>query len=787
MTYAALRRLAARTAWPFIALAAVLLAVLFKDAILHGGVLGQADLLTPFQPWQANTNGPLARQNPILTDVPTVFYPFLVHARDAIRNGIFPLWTTGIYAGHPFFASYQSALLSPFTAIAYLVPLPQATVVIAAARLFVGGMGMYVFLRRLALGVPAAVFGGTAFLLNPFSVVWLEHPLSAVASWLPWLLVTADAAVTKPGGRSAGALAVVTALTLLAGHPETAFKVFLLAAAYAAVRAATLPGGFAVGGLGVAAGGMILGTLLASVQILPFLEYLRRSRVFDVRSRWTAPQFVNPAVSFVTAFVPDFFGNPVSRRYALDSTNYCEQQVYPGIATWLLAAASLVTARRRGLVSFFAAAAVVATLIMYGTVVSRVAVFLVPPLKMAALSRFGLLAIACLIVLAAIGMDDLLGDAERGAWRRAAVALAAVAIAILVFTVFHFEHPVLVSGRVLRATERAAVASGVLALVTVLVVYVAGQVSRTIVAGALIALISVDLLRVALPFHPMTPASHVFPRLAELDVIAADTGVYRVTGWNDVLQPNASLVYGTHDFRGYDGLGPAAYLDLLDVGFKDTGPYHALVNAATPHLLDLLNIKYVLTPADVSMPGDRFTLVGDGSVRVYRNDRVQPRAFLADAFVVLQGDAARRAIRGATVDLTRTAVLDAEPPPAEQPQRAVAGPGRATLVRYEDERIDIRTSADGPRLLVLSDLFYPGWEAKVDGVPAPIRRADYAFRAVAVPAGHHVVRFDYKPASFMAGLLLSAVAAASVTGLWVMPLLARRRAGLLSQAGTREL
>jgi len=76
-----------------------------------------------------------------------------------------------------------------------------------------------------------------------------------------------------------------------------------------------------------------------------------------------------------------------------------------------------------------------------------------------------------------------------------------------------------------------------------------------------------------------------------------------------------------------------------------------------------------------------------------------------------------------------------------------------------------------PALLVLTDTFFPGWEARVDGTPAPILRADYAFRGVALGAGEHRIVFRYRPWSFYTGVALAAGALALALGAAV-----RRRA-----------
>ena len=125
----------------------------------------------------------------------------------------------------------------------------------------------------------------------------------------------------------------------------------------------------------VAAAGL-LGALLSSIQLLPFLEYLNASRVLAARAAQDQPLFTNPPAAFVTAFVPDFYGTPLRHRFVLEGTNYCEQQIYAGILTWVLAAMALMHQRFRGHALFFLAAGAIGALVMYGTVVSRVAVVL---------------------------------------------------------------------------------------------------------------------------------------------------------------------------------------------------------------------------------------------------------------------------------------------------------------------------------------------------------------------------------------------------------------------------
>ena len=171
-------------------------------------------MLEGYYPWRAAL--PAAwdpRPGPPFGDVPMLVYPFLAFVRERLLDGQLPLWTASLNGGQPFLAAYQAAVFSPLTWTALLVPLPHATVAIALLRLLVGGVGLFVFVRGLGLSRGAAFVAGTAYLLNPFSVIWLEHPPGGVPPWLPWMLHAATRAAegrrfgpARPGtGHRAGA------------------------------------------------------------------------------------------------------------------------------------------------------------------------------------------------------------------------------------------------------------------------------------------------------------------------------------------------------------------------------------------------------------------------------------------------------------------------------------------------------------------------------------------------------------------------------------------------------
>ncbi|HWJ56123.1 MAG TPA: YfhO family protein, partial [Vicinamibacterales bacterium] len=760
--------------WAAAALVAAVV-VVFREALLHGRVLSQADLLYSVFPWRAAMPDGLVIGNRLLADIPLVFYPFLTQVADAFSTGTFPLWSTRLYAGHPFFASFQSALLSPFTWIAVAVPLPWGTVAGAAARVATGGAGAMLFARRIGLGWIASVFCAVAFAFNSFSMIWLEHPLSAVSAWLPWLLWGAEGVADGPRPRATAVLAGVVALTVFAGHPETALKVLACGGLYGLARAAASARPFRVAAW--VAFAYALGLLLSAVQVVPFAEYLQVSRTQAVRASITVNPYALPRRVAVGTIVPDFWGHPVSQDYVAQTnsvgaaTNYAEQQTYPGVATWVLACVGLATGTtRRWRVWFFAIAALLSAALAFGTPSLIEPLTSLPVLRVTLLSRFALLMIASAIMLASMGLDALVRRADGSAPRLGAAGVAgAVATGVAIAAaLWAFRGDLTAAHLLSKATVGGLFSAAVAALIGGLAYGCArGRVAGSAFGVAACVAITAELAAFAAGARSWVAATDVFPSMPAIAMVQRDPGLFRVLGVFDVLPANTAMAYRLADPRGYDGMGPRELSDLLDVSLVFSGSYHMLTHPGDSPLVNLLNVKYVFGLPGHDLPAPQFTRVSGEPSPLFVNRDAIPRLFLADGYTVRTGNLARRTLRDGLVDLHRIAVLESELPAGLAPEASGAGgPGRVDVRHYRDHFVEVTTTAAGRRLLVFTDLYYPGWIAEIDGRATDILRADFAFRAVSVPGGTHTVRFRYRPASVAWGMAASALALAVAMALF---------------------
>jgi hypothetical protein len=266
---------------------------------------------------------------------------------------------------------------------------------------------------------------------------------------------------------------------------------------------------------------------------------------------------------------------------------------------------------------------------------------------------------------------------------------------------------------------------------------------------AAIVLIGLDLFTLGQNLdvgHTSPVASFHHPEA--LAFLQEDPNLYRIEVTTDVWhawQPNTALLYGLYDAWGlYNPLTLA-----------DTTLYWSGIAPRSSGRYNFLGIKYIIAskagaPADGNIVPvfDR-----DPQINIYLNQSALARAlFVGETKIVADHDAAWQAIRAEEFDPAVTVILESGQPTNTRPISSLA------ILEYSLARVTIAVETDQPGYLVLSDAYYPGWQARVDGRPEPIQRANYAFRAVYVPAGQHMVQFNFKPLIWKSGLATSAVA-----------------------------
>lgn len=743
---------------------ALLPIVIFGPALVTGRVVSSADNLLDQAPWQALAPG-YRSFDPTLSDISQFLHPYAVFAAREIRAWRLPLWNPYAFAGVPFFAHPHSATLFPLTALAYVLPLTTALTLAAALKLAAAGVAMYWFLRVLSLTRAAALTGALAFQLSGPMVGWLLWPFSSTLIFLPLLFGLAERLRGAGGARPVALIAVTVALDLFAGYPQGAFQDAAAATVWVLMRAVSAGAPIAL--LLRWAGGVTLGAALAAIQIVPFLEYLRDSAVFAYRAQWT-PTLTIPFRATLTALMPYFFGRGTD--YVGD-WHLSIVLVFVGVVPLVMLPIAVIAGRRRPEARFFIALATLTAAVSYGMpMVSDIAAL--PVMSLMRNLVLGHLTVFAVCALAAIAIDET-SHLVATRWPAAitkgwAILLVGIGLAAMLN---------LDESRQAKLWPHYAwfVATLTTAAIVVLVRVRAGAGRRS--AIALVVVQAVSALPFVVSYNPVIDARRFYPTpplLTRLQSATRDGSRVTLTG-------STGTVYGLFEMQGFDAMTPRRIEDVVGaigsgramaMGFRDNPlavhgdePLSAIKVVRSP-AFDLFGVRYVVVGPREASPRPGLVLDYDGpDARVWRNDAALPRAFVVFNARCVDDQAGLSLIRQGRVPFRDEVLLgDCDDPPIT----GRSGTGSATIERYDATAVMIAAATDAPGFLVLTDTWFPGWRARVDGREVPIMRADHAFRAVSLPAGQHRVELVYRPTSLRIGLIITAVAAplVLVLGLW---------------------
>ena len=309
-----------------------------------------------------------------------------------------------------------------------------------------------------------------------------------------------------------------------------------------------------------------------------------------------------------------------------------------------------------------------------------------------------------------------------------------------------------------------------------------------------VGLVVLDLFKAGMGYNPAIEESHAVQPATPAIRYLQDQRPARFAGLHPEapitlavpISPNVAMRYGLYDARGYDFPFEERYAELWrrviakspDCNYAFC-PESAGRSPRALQALGLLGVTDLLqNRRDPPLRGLEVAYEGPDA-RVYRNPSALPRAFLVDRQVVApSAEAARDTVADASFPVRDVAVTEQRIEgiaQASQSSRGSGGasprlpsPGDAVIVEYGEERVVVGTDADRRALLVLTDTWFPGWKASVDGRDVPIERVDYLIRGVPVPAGKHEVEFRYEPASWRAGWIVSLLALIAILGAaWV--------------------
>ena len=281
-------------------------------------------------------------------------------------------------------------------------------------------------------------------------------------------------------------------------------------------------------------------------------------------------------------------------------------------------------------------------------------------------------------------------------------------------------------------------------------------------------LIAFDLFLVSgSAINPVAPAAY-FDRRESTAFLQENIGLYRIYPTNQDGDPNFNLghyfpmIYRIPSFGGSSSLTVRWAQEYRDAARQN------------PRLYDLAGVKYVLQEGDDAPQGFSGPLrevFSCPEIHIWENSSVMSRAFIVHEAMASMPTY----LYDPTFPFDTKVVLD-DPAAVERlaADPLPAGGDRAEITRYSYNEVTVECETSAPGFLVLTDSFYPGWEATVDGRPERVYRADHIFRAVLLPAGRHTVVFRFVQPAFWWGVAVAALTAAGILAFMIVSGVRRR-------------
>ncbi len=625
------------------------------------------------------------------------------------------LWNSTDGLGAPFLAQWHTRALSPFSLPVYTLGLNPGLAVGILLKLLVAALTAYYTARRFGLRAPVALSVAALFMLSPPLLTWGAEPLADALPWAPLLLLAGERLALRQR-HAWPTLALATAMISLSGHPPALSGALLFLLVYVPLRARGQAPGQRLLHLIPALMAMIMGAALAGVQLWPYLEYLGQTQSGEAGFQPVT------GLHWSSVFLPVQSGDFAALNFA----GFLPLLLLP---LWWIMRGFMDSAQRTR----------TDILLVMGFAGLLLAAFngdhVLAPWLDSSVFLFGS-ALALAFVVGAIAEEWLVLTAEQV--RDSLPLLTKLVPAAWVVW--------LIGVITLGYTGVAWYGVGIALLITLLTcALLAFTLFRPTPRGLGYGLILIATLSATLltqPLKPHTKAGEEF-QLSAFGKDLSSGGLHRIAGSGALKSWPLSLL-GMQQCFGPNTSGIARMAAFesaateLPLLLRRTGSTGLLltkedIRGAMSDIRPVLQTKAVFEQGAILFEDESMTARARVIYAGKRADHPGQLPETPDALPILEG--------------------------SSLPEDGNTTPGAATVESESPSELRIVVPNTPPGILVLADLWYPGWTATVNAVDTPVFPVDGIFRGVEIGEGAHEAVFRFQPASFRYGLIVSAAAA----------------------------
>lgn len=750
-------------------------------------------------------------------DMYAFFYPRQFFASECVKSGVLPLWNPHLASGVPFLANLQSSVLYPLSLIYYVLPFHVGFKYFIVLHYFLAGLWMFLLMRSWKYDNYCCVVSTVVFMFGGYMISILDNlSFLTSASWLPLAALLYDRFLQTRKPSYLIGTGVIIGLQILAGDASCyVLSTFMFIGAYHLyyIFSATHLGlREKVRSIICIPVTWLIGICLAAVVLVPFAEFVFYSTRMGGLSYEEMTKWSYHPLEIIQLVIPFPYGStvPMCRWFG----QWWLDTFYLGVFALLLVMFALWWSRNR-FTRFLMLLVILSFLMAFG----RYNPFFplcrfIPGLNMIHYPvKYLFLAGFSLAILAGAGFSALsekLARKEASGITRFLIILNGSAIGILfsgllandvLYIAFQKLYPQTLFHKIVGAQSAyLAIFQGysvfvlLLAISSLLIVFTfRGHITLKAFKVMATLMLLADLMYVGRPQDALLDASDYTRSNDVVRLLKSDPSYFRIfslayTTFEDFMHipnvpfartfetlqtfmmPNLPLMYEIDTIDEYAEILVTRYYTLFQPVkefFRSREQVPVPVHFCRT-MLNMLNVKYLIS--SYSMNDDTLKLIRGGSVKVYENPHLLPRAFMvAYAAIFNDEEQVLRAMQERNFD-PRNSVLMSREEYDKIGKDGIADPfptgsrvaGEIKILKYCPNEVEIETIGNDRGFLVLADNYYPGWKAYVNGKKTNILRVNYNLRSIYMPAGNNTVTFSFDPLSFRIG---SAITCSTLLGI----------------------
>lgn len=719
------------------------------------------------------------------------------------KEGMAPLWAPYSGGGEPQITSNAVSVFYPLRlAFFSLWDSTRAFDWYFILRFLISGLGMFYFLRTISLGRTVAIWGAIAYSFTGYFILYISYAFLDIDSLLPWLLLAVEKYLKRSTLTAAVPVGILLAMGILVGQPQSTIISFIFILFYFGWR--TLQEVKNKEGRWRSMRHIVFAIFLAFLIALPFItDFLVNYSQGKAIDAWQNKGLNHFPPTYLLHFIapPSMMPEVAASGHLFD--RFYLIIPYVGLSVFLLLALSFFLKKKPSqLYPFYAwIGFVVLKNVGFPLVhwIGKLPIFS----QIGWYKAYGPMA-AAIVIGGAIAFEKLLsekeGEAEinrRGFYKLLAGIPLLFAGAYIFFKEsflrayvpnFDFANrqpemiekvlgvmkswPQKIQDFVLSAIQDKAeyftlglflevVFFGAISL---LLIYFIGKKRRWPIIG-IIFLTAFELWfympKIRDGFQYLDPYAQTPPYVSFLQQKMGEEGVARTFSVGNVFMGHLGEMYKLQKSQNNSSIKPERYLTFLPEEVTNNDQLSATISSSSllkipKKFFDAFNIRYLLSEEKIeNMPN--LKMIYDRDLKVYENETALPKAYIV--FEKETADSiteAREKFYDENFD-PRSAVtvegmgtLNDIVPPSDNKSFVAA-----KVLSYKPQEVLVESETEKDGVLVLSENFYPGWKAYIDGKRTEIYPANVLFRGVDLPKGAHKIRFVYEPRWFWPSLIIS--------------------------------